>query len=118
MNNWFLGTPAGKYVSMAVDSTGNPYDIEPGRICVPHFRLGISHLSVASSALSSHSLTPRLLAQPATGLVYSFPVTCAGGKWSIVPGLALDDFAKEKLKATQDELVEEKTMAFSILEGK
>ena len=35
-----------------------------------------------------------------------------------MPGLALDDFAKEKLKATQDELVEEKTMAFSILEGK
>jgi hypothetical protein len=30
MNNWFLGTPAGKYVSMAVDSTGNPYSVADG----------------------------------------------------------------------------------------
>jgi len=81
MNNWFLGTPAGKFVSMAVESTGNTYGV-------------------------------------ADGLMYSFPVTCAGGKWSIVSGLALDDFAKAKLKATEDELVEEKTMAFSILDGK
>lgn len=50
--------------------------------------------------------------------MYSFPVTCSGGKWSIVPGLALDDFAKSKLKATEEELVEEKTVALSILEGK
>jgi malate dehydrogenase len=24
------------------------------------------------------------------GLMYSFPVTCEGGKWAIVPGLAID----------------------------
>ena len=30
LNNWFLGTPAGKYVSMAVDSTGNTYGVADG----------------------------------------------------------------------------------------
>jgi len=78
MNNWFLGTPAGKFVSMAVDSTGNPYGV-------------------------------------AEGLIYSFPVTCSGGKWSIVAGLPIDEFSKEKMKATEVELVEEKTVAMDIL---
>jgi hypothetical protein len=27
MHDWVLGTPAGKFVSMAVDSTGNSYGI-------------------------------------------------------------------------------------------
>jgi hypothetical protein len=30
MNNWFLGTPAGKFVSMAVESTGNTYGVAEG----------------------------------------------------------------------------------------
>lgn len=38
------------------------------------------------------------------GLVYSFPVTCAGGQWSIVGGLEIDDFARAKMDATADEL--------------
>ena len=52
MNNWMCGTPAGTYVSMAVDSTGNKYGV-------------------------------------ADGLMYSFPVTCANGEWTIVDGLAV-----------------------------
>ena len=34
------------------------------------------------------------------GIVYSFPCKCAGGKWSIVQGLSIDDFAKGKMDAT------------------
>jgi len=30
MNNWFCGTPAGQWVSMAVDSTGNTYGVADG----------------------------------------------------------------------------------------
>jgi len=78
MHDWVLGTPAGKYVSMAVDSTGNPYGI-------------------------------------ADGLMYSFPVTCAAGKWTIVKDLPTGDFSTEKMKATEAELLEEKTMSFGIL---
>ena len=45
------------------------------------------------------------------GLMYSFPVTCAGGKWSIVQGLAIDDRSRSLMDATAAELKEEKTMA-------
>ncbi|GAX78055.1 hypothetical protein CEUSTIGMA_g5497.t1 [Chlamydomonas eustigma] len=45
------------------------------------------------------------------GLVYSFPVTCADGKWKIVQGLAIDERSAEKMKATADELAEERDLA-------
>jgi len=38
------------------------------------------------------------------GLISSFPVTCSGGEWSIVQGLDLNDFSKEKIEATVEEL--------------
>eukprot|EP00195_Chlamydomonas_chlamydogama_P012907 CAMPEP_0202897442 /NCGR_PEP_ID=MMETSP1392-20130828/6191_1 /ASSEMBLY_ACC=CAM_ASM_000868 /TAXON_ID=225041 /ORGANISM="Chlamydomonas chlamydogama, Strain SAG 11-48b" /LENGTH=331 /DNA_ID=CAMNT_0049583069 /DNA_START=120 /DNA_END=1115 /DNA_ORIENTATION=- len=45
------------------------------------------------------------------GLVYSYPVTCKEGKWSIVQGLSIDAASAAKMKATADELVEEKALA-------
>ncbi len=44
----------------------------------------------------------------AEGIIYSFPVRCAGGDWEIVQNLELDDFSKEKMKATEAELLEER----------
>jgi malate dehydrogenase len=38
------------------------------------------------------------------GLVSSFPITCEGGEWSIVEGVELNDFSKEKIAITVDEL--------------
>ena len=49
------------------------------------------------------------------GVVYSFPVTSKNGKWSIVQGLSIDDFSSGKLKATGEELVEEKQLALQCL---
>lgn len=49
------------------------------------------------------------------GLIYSFPVRCANGKWSIVEGLEIDQFSRERMDATAQELSEEKTEAFSAL---
>ncbi|OWA53512.1 Malate dehydrogenase, cytoplasmic [Hypsibius exemplaris] len=45
------------------------------------------------------------------GLVFSFPVTVANKQWKIVPDLALDEFAREKIKITTTELEEERTEA-------
>ncbi len=42
------------------------------------------------------------------GLVYSFPVTTAGGDWEIVQGLEIDEFSRQKMDATAAELVEER----------
>ena len=42
------------------------------------------------------------------GLVYSFPVTVADGRYSIVKGLDLNEFSLERLKQNQVELIEER----------
>ena len=44
----------------------------------------------------------------AEGLIYSFPCTCDGGKWSIVQGLDINDFSRGKMTDTETELVEER----------
>lgn len=51
-------------------------------------------------------------------VIFSFPVTCSGGKWTIKQGLDLDEFSKEKLAATGKELVEEKALALECLKEK
>lgn len=38
------------------------------------------------------------------GVIYGFPVTCEGGKWSIVQGLEIDAFSRAKMDATAKEL--------------
>jgi malate dehydrogenase len=42
------------------------------------------------------------------GLIYSFPCTCSNGDWSIVQGLDINDFSREKMVATEAELAEER----------
>jgi malate dehydrogenase len=42
------------------------------------------------------------------GVVYSFPVTCTDGSFSIVPDLPIDDFSRERMSATEAELFEER----------
>ncbi|KGN61598.1 malate dehydrogenase, cytoplasmic [Cucumis sativus] len=49
------------------------------------------------------------------GLIYSFPVTCRDGEWSIVQGLSIDEFSRKKLDLTAEELTEEKALAYSCL---
>lgn len=48
--------------------------------------------------------------QPA-GLVYSYPVTCSGGKWHIVKDLVVDAASAEKMKLSAEELAEERVLA-------
>ncbi|TMW90771.1 hypothetical protein EJD97_015292 [Solanum chilense] len=47
------------------------------------------------------------------GLIYSFPVTCKNGEWTIVQGLPIDEFSRKKLDLTAEELSEEKALAYS-----
>ena len=42
------------------------------------------------------------------GLMYSYPVTIKDGEYSIVQGLSVDDFSREKMDATAQELSEER----------
>jgi len=47
-------------------------------------------------------------------IMFSFPCTVKDGKWSIVQGLPISDFAKEKLELTGKELLEEKEEAVKV----
>jgi malate dehydrogenase len=42
------------------------------------------------------------------GVIYSYPVTCKNGTYSIVKGLEINDFSREKMQATHRELLEER----------
>jgi malate dehydrogenase len=42
------------------------------------------------------------------GVIYSYPVTCKDGEYSIVQGLAINDFSRGKMDATHRELLEER----------
>jgi malate dehydrogenase len=42
------------------------------------------------------------------GLISSFPCTCAGGEYSIVQGLEIDDFSRARIDASVGELAEER----------
>ncbi|CAG0916037.1 unnamed protein product [Notodromas monacha] len=50
-------------------------------------------------------------------VMYSFPVTCANKKWTIVQGLAIDDFSRQKLDSTGNELMEERGEAIAACEA-
>ncbi len=49
------------------------------------------------------------------GLIYSFPVVCRGGDWEIVQGLDINDFSREKMTATEQELIEERDAVAHLL---
>jgi malate dehydrogenase len=51
----------------------------------------------------------------AEGLIYSFPVTCSGGDWSIVQGVEVNAFSQEKMAATETELAEERDAVAHLL---
>jgi malate dehydrogenase len=42
------------------------------------------------------------------GVIYSYPVTCSGGKYEIVQGLEIDAFSRARMDATDVELREER----------
>lgn len=53
----------------------------------------------------------------AEGLIYSFPCTCAGGDWSIVQGLEVNEFSRGKMTDTETELAEERDAVKDLLPG-
>lgn len=49
------------------------------------------------------------------GLIFSYPVTIADGKWSIVEGLEINEFSRARIDATAQELTEEKEAVAHLL---
>merc|ERR1719336_2511081 len=83
-----------------------------GNACLMHARdweLGTSGkvTSMAVVSKGEYDITP--------GLFYSFPVRCADSEYSIVGGLEIDDFSRQKMKITEDELKAERDAVASFL---
>jgi malate dehydrogenase len=51
----------------------------------------------------------------APGVVYSYPCVCNGGDYQIVQGLAIDEFSRAKMDASQAELREERAAVETLL---
>jgi malate dehydrogenase len=49
------------------------------------------------------------------GVVYSYPCTCRGGRYEIVQGLAVDEFSRQRMQATDAELREERAAVEELL---
>lgn len=49
------------------------------------------------------------------GLMYSFPCVCKGGQWEIVQGLEINDFSRDRMVATEQELKEERDAVAHLL---
>ena len=49
------------------------------------------------------------------GVIFGYPVTCANGQYHIVQGLSLSTFSQEKIRATHQELLEERSAVTALL---
>jgi malate dehydrogenase len=50
------------------------------------------------------------------GVIYSYPVTCRGGDYRIVPGLSIDDFSRAHMDASAAELLSERDNVKALLD--
>jgi malate dehydrogenase len=48
-------------------------------------------------------------------VIYSFPIVCENGQWKEVGGLQISDFSRERMKATEKELLTEKAAIADLL---
>ena len=85
---------------------------------------GASSAASAASAAINHMRTWTMgtakgdwvsMAIPSTGdygiesgLMYSFPVRCEGGQYSVVTGLEINEFSEQRMRLTEQELREER----------
>ncbi len=49
------------------------------------------------------------------GIIYSYPVTCSGGKYEIVQGLEISEFSRSRMDVTENELREERAAVEHLL---
>ncbi|MFL3659942.1 MAG: malate dehydrogenase, partial [Opitutales bacterium] len=65
------------------------------------------YFSVAVHSKGEYGIEP--------GLIYSYPMQSDGQNLSIIEGLDVNAFSQEKIKATEAELSEEKSMVSDLL---
>ena len=49
------------------------------------------------------------------GIIFAFPIVCENGEWKEISGLEISEFSRERLKATEKELLDEKSAVADLL---
>lgn len=80
----------------------------------------IDHVRTWMSSTPDHDWTSMAVASDgsygvAEGIFYSVPVRCNKGSYEVVQGLTIDDFSRERMKATEQELREEREAIADLL---
>jgi malate dehydrogenase len=48
-------------------------------------------------------------------IIYSFPITCDRGEWTVVRDLKISDFSRERMQITEKELLDEKSAVADLI---
>ena len=113
--DWYEGTyiPAvQKRGAAIIDARGASSAASAANAAIDHIRswaLGSNGSWVSMGVYSDGSYGIQ------EGLIYSFPCTTENGKWSIVQGLEVSEFSREKMSATEQELAEERDAVAHLL---
>lgn len=94
LRDWVCGS-GDRWVSMAVNSTGNKYNVPEGLI----YSFPVTTNSKCNNTHRNMSLHFSIL----------------DGTWAFVQGLTISAFSREKLDATATELADEKAFALDFL---
>jgi malate dehydrogenase len=95
-----------------INARGKSSAASAASACIDHMRnwiLGTAPGEYVSMGVYSDGKTYGV----PEGLIYSFPVTCSNGQYTIVRGLQIDAASQARLDETTKELLEEKADAFS-----
>ena len=113
---WLKGefvTTVGKRGAAIIEARGASSAASAASAAVDHMRT----LWCGSASDEMHSMAVRSSGAYGApeGLIFSFPVRCEGGDWTIVEGLEHDDWMRGKLEATAQELLGEREAVADLL---
>ncbi len=108
----FIPTVA-KRGAAVIAARGSSSAASAGSAVVDHMRSWV--LGTAPGDWVSMSVTSDGSYGIEEGLIYSYPVTISNGEYEIVQGLAVSDAIREKMLASQQELIEERDTVKELL---
>lgn len=105
MKNEFMPTVQ-KRGAAVIEARGLSSAASAGSAAVDHIRTWVS--GTDQDDWTSMAIVSKGAYGISEGLIYSVPVTCKNGSYSVVEGLEISDFSREQMKATEKELSEER----------
>lgn len=105
MKNEFIPTVQRRGAAV-IEARGLSSAASAGSAAVDHIRTWVS--GTEQGDWTSMAIVSKGEYGISEGLIYSVPVTCKDGSYSVVEGLEINDFSREQMKATDKELSDER----------